>query len=131
MTPLDAALAIWRTAAASSCLVLATSPEAAASRNLRTLVRSVESTCALRMRCFCAWRFCFSAERVLANGDARKKNDFLSAEEPSRIAPGTCTVNAGRRWGNLPRDTGFPLQHSTRAVIGREGSPRGATFLSR
>jgi len=44
ITPLEAALAIWRTALASSCLLLSRSPAAAASRNFRTLVLSVYST---------------------------------------------------------------------------------------
>src|SRR5207248_11179535 len=44
ITPLEAALAIWRTADASSCLVLSGSPAAAASRSFRTLVRSVDIT---------------------------------------------------------------------------------------
>src|SRR6266404_3825723 len=61
----------------------------------------------------------------------QKKDDFLSAEGPSRIAPGPCTVNAGRRWGNLPRVTGFPLGRSTHAAIGRGLSQPGATLFSR
>lgn len=73
ITPLEAALAIWRTADASSCLVLSGSPAAAASRSFRTLVRSVDITWALRMRCFCAWRFCFSAERVFATMAPNKR----------------------------------------------------------
>ena len=72
ITPFEAAFAIWRTAAASYSLVFAASPAAAASRNLRTLLRSVERTCVLRARCFCAWRFCFSADRVLATQKLRK-----------------------------------------------------------
>src|SRR5258708_22244784 len=51
ITPFDAAFAIWRTAWASTCFVLVASPAAAASRDLRTLARSVERTCALRTRC--------------------------------------------------------------------------------
>src|SRR5260370_2836573 len=66
ITPFDAAFAIWRTAWASTSFVLVASPAAAASRNLRTLVRSVERTRALRTRCVWACRCCFSAHRVLA-----------------------------------------------------------------
>src|SRR5207237_10490142 len=51
ITPLGAALAIWRTAGASSCLVLSGSPAAAGSRSLRTQVRSVDFMLALLMLC--------------------------------------------------------------------------------
>src|SRR5207245_10021988 len=47
ITPLEAALAIWRTADASSCLVLAGSPAAAALRSFRALVRRDDITGAL------------------------------------------------------------------------------------
>src|SRR5205085_4020225 len=66
ITPFEAALAICRTANASSCFVRSLLPDAAASRNFRTLLRSVDITCALRVRFFCDLRFCFSAECVFA-----------------------------------------------------------------
>src|SRR5690348_13712312 len=66
ITPFDAALEMARTAALSSDFVRAASPAVSASRNLRTWVRTAEVMAWLRARCRIAWRFCFSADLVLA-----------------------------------------------------------------
>src|SRR5207237_9041374 len=102
ITPFDAALAICRTACASSCFTFAGSPEVAASRNFRTLLRSVERTCALRTRCFWAWRFCFSADRVLAT----KISENCREKAPVRSKPTPeCQWNSPHRLSTLPIPT--------------------------
>src|SRR3954462_546122 len=66
MRAFDAAFEMERIAGTKSLLVFAPSPEASASRNLRTCVRTAEVMPWLRARCLCACRFCFSADFVLA-----------------------------------------------------------------
>src|SRR5205085_12560666 len=65
-TPFDAAFEMARMAAVSSDFVVAASPRASATRNLRTCVRTAEVIAWLRARCLIAWRFCFSADLVFA-----------------------------------------------------------------
>src|ERR1700730_8259921 len=113
-TPLDAALAINRTAAASSACVLGASPPPIASRALRTCVRSAEMTCWLRARCFCAWRLRFSADLVLAT-DFEPRKARRDVKRGSQIASPAEGVNdrSGAAYECAGHDAPAPARAAT------------------
>src|SRR5256885_4236424 len=108
-TPFEAAFEMTRMAEVSSVFAFAASPAASASRNFRTCVRTAEVMPWLRARCFCACRFCFSAELVLAT-----RYPQTIEKRPACVAPALRTVNApppvpwSRQSTPCPRPAGAP-----------------------